>query len=123
VLRRDRRHSREVAELHAAYLLTTGAWSMHRASFEALTGRKTDYWLVRTVGGLAVACALTLGASAVRGQKSPELQLLAAAQAVVFIAAGLYAARNESRLYLGDVVVQAAGLPSWFIRWRSEPHT
>ena len=27
-------------ELHAAYLLTTGAWSVHRASFERSPGEK-----------------------------------------------------------------------------------
>jgi hypothetical protein len=97
--------------------MATGAWSFHRGSFEAVTGRKTDYWLVRTVGGLALACGVALGASVIRGHKSAEIQLLAGAQALVFTAADFYAARNESRLYLGDVVVQAAGLPSWFMRW------
>ena len=110
-------HSREVAGLHAAYLVATGAWSLHRASFEALTGRKTDYWLVRTVGGLAMACGLALGASVLRGRRSPETQLLAGAQALVFIGADLHAARRQSRLYLGDVVVQVACLPSWFLPW------
>ena len=88
-------HSREVAGLHAAYLVATGAWSLHRASFEALTGRKTDYWLVRTVGGLAMACGLALGASVLRGRRSPETQLLAGAQALVFIGADLHAARSS----------------------------
>ena len=115
-----REHSRRVAGLHAGYLITTGAWSFHRASFEAITGRKTDYWLVRTVGGLAVACGLALGASVIRGRKLPEMQLLAGAQALTFVAADFYAARNESRLYLGDVAAQAASLPAWFIKWGSE---
>jgi len=67
-----------------------------------------------------LACGLTLGASVIRGRKSPEIQLLAGAQALVFIAADFYAARNQSRLYLGDVVMQAAVVPSWFMPWRSE---
>ncbi|MDQ3671977.1 MAG: hypothetical protein M3364_06015 [Actinomycetota bacterium] len=85
-----------------------------------MTGRKTDYWLVRTVGGLALACGLALGTSVIRNRKSPEIQLLAGGQALVFIAADFYAAVNQSRLYLGDVVVQAALLPSWFVSWSSE---
>jgi hypothetical protein len=90
---------------------------LHRRSFEALTGRKTDFWLVRTVGGLAMACGSTLAASVIRGRRHPEIQLLAAAQALVFALADVHVARKGSWIYLGDVAFQAACLPSWFASW------
>jgi hypothetical protein len=44
------------ATTQAAYYLMTGLWPLfHRRSFEAVTGPKTDYWLVRTVGVLVAA--------------------------------------------------------------------
>ena len=37
--------------IQAAYYTLTGIWPIvHRRSFEAVTGRKTDYWLVQMVG-------------------------------------------------------------------------
>ena len=112
---------RTLAGLHAGYLVATGAWPLvHRRSFEALTGRKTDFWLVRTVGGLAVTCGLAMGAAVIRGRRPPEVQLLAAAQAAVFVLSDFYAARNQSRIYLGDVAMQAICLPAWFASWPAQ---
>jgi hypothetical protein len=109
---------RKLAGIHAAYLIATGVWpAVHRRSFEALTGPKQDFWLVRTVGGLAAACGLTLATAAIRGRRSPELQTLACAQAIVFVAADIYASANQSRLYLADVGVQAACVLAWLRPW------
>ena len=48
--------ARGLAGLQAAYYVSTGLWSLvHRRSFERITGPKQEYWLVRTVGALAVA--------------------------------------------------------------------
>lgn len=102
--------------------MATGVWPLvHRDSFEAITGPKTDFWLVRTVGGLAAVCGVVLGVSVVRGRQQPEIQLLAASQALVFVAADVFAATSRSRAYLGDVVGQAACLPAWFVPWASRP--
>lgn len=120
-MRPYRDHSREIAGIHAGYLIATGLWSLlHRPSFEAVTGRKTDYWLVRTVGGLALACGAALGASVISGRRSPEIQLLAGAQALVFMVADVHAAAAQSPVYAGDIAVQAALSPSWFLSWRGE---
>jgi hypothetical protein len=114
--------SRQAAGFHAAYLVATGLWPLlHRGSFEAVTGPKTDFWLVRTVGGLAMACGAVLGVSVIRGRQDREIQLLAAGQALVFVAADVFAARTQSRMYLGDVVLQAACLPAWIVPWESSP--
>jgi hypothetical protein len=53
---------RRAATLQAAYFLVTGLWPIvSRPTFEAVTGPKTDYWLVRTVGALASVIGTTLG--------------------------------------------------------------
>jgi hypothetical protein len=111
--------ARLLAASHAGYLIATGVWPLlHRRSFEAVTGPKEEFWLVRTVGGLAAATGVTLGVSVVRGRRSPEAVALALATAAVFAAADLRAARTESRTYLGDLVLQAALVPAWLRHWK-----
>jgi len=112
---------RTLAGLHAGYLVATGVWPLvHRKSFEALTGRKKDFWLVRTVGGLAAACGLTLAMAVLRGRRTPEVQVLAGAQAIVFGLADLHAATSQSRIYLADIGVQAVCMTGWLRPWDSE---
>jgi hypothetical protein len=116
-----RSRARQIAGFQSAYLVVTGLWPLlHRRSFETVTGPKTDFWLVRIVGGLALASGAALGISVMRGRRQPEIQLLAGAQALVFVTADLFAAKSQSRVYLGDVALQAACLPSWFLHWPSE---
>jgi hypothetical protein len=112
--------ARAHAGVHAGYLLATGVWPLlHRRSFEAVTGPKQDFWLVRTVGGLAAATGAALGVSVLRGRRPPEAVALAMASGLVFAAADVRAARTESRVYLGDVVAQLVLLPAWVRRWPS----
>lgn len=98
----------------AAYFLTSGLWAVaHRRSFEAVTGPKADYWLVRVVGGLAAAigAALALGA---RREPGPETVALAAGSAATFaLADAVYVARGRiRRVYLLDLAAEAA-----FLAW------
>ncbi|MGE3500053.1 MAG: hypothetical protein AB7N53_19505, partial [Candidatus Binatia bacterium] len=52
---------RSPALVQGIYFFTTGVWPLiHRASFEAVTGPKVDYWLVETVGILVAVIGLTL---------------------------------------------------------------
>lgn len=113
--------ARGVSAFHAAYLVATGVWPIvHRRSFERVTGPKTDFWLVRAVGGLAMLCGVTLLNRAVRGGPTSDAKILAGGQAAVFLAADAYASARVSRIYLGDIVLQAALLPSWFV-WDDDP--
>ena len=107
---------RTVAGVQALYFVTSGAWSLlDRRSFEAVTGEKHDYWLVRTVGGLAVATGISLGIAVLRGRKEPEKVVLASG--LVFSIADLRAARTHSRLYLADTALQLAFAPAWLRSW------
>src|SRR3954468_18323708 len=50
--------------VQAAYLIATGAWPLvHYRSFEAVTGPKTDAWIVQTVGAAAVVLGLAAAIS------------------------------------------------------------
>jgi hypothetical protein len=108
---------RALAAAQAAYYVATGAWSIaHRPSFERVTGEKHDYWLVRTVGGLAIAIGLPLAAAAARDRREPEIVVLAAGSAMAFLAADLQAARAASPVYLGDAALHVLLLALWMQR-------
>jgi hypothetical protein len=109
---------RLVAGIQAAYLIGTGAWPLlHRRSFERVTGHKQDFWLVETVGGLAVSTGLCLGLAVIRGAKRHDNTLLALASGIVFTAADVRAARTESAIYLADAALQFAFAPAWLAPW------
>jgi hypothetical protein len=111
--------ARLLAGAHASYLVATGVWPLvHRRSFEAVTGPKADFWLVRTVGGLAVATGVSLGVAAIRGRRPPEAVALAISTGVVFGVADLRAARTESLIYLADIGAQLL-VPAWLCRWEA----
>jgi hypothetical protein len=115
------RSPRAIAGLEAAYFIATGVWPLlHRGSFERVTGEKWDFWLVRTVGGLAAAAGLVMGVAVARGSKPPETAVLALATGSVFALADVRAARTQSRIYLADALLQAAFAPAWLASWNLE---
>lgn len=94
----------------------TGAWPLvDYASFERVTGPKTERWLVETVGGLAVAIGINLGLAARRPSTGPETAALSAGSATTFGAIDvIYFATGRLRpVYLVDAAVQAAILWTW----------
>jgi hypothetical protein len=111
--------ARMLAGVHAAYFVSSGVWPLiHRPSFEQVTGKKEDFWLVRTVGGLAAASGLSMGLAAWRGSRQPETVVLALANGLVFALADLRAARTESRLYLADSLLQIGFASAWLASWK-----
>lgn len=114
---------RELAErllgAQAVYYLGTGLWSVcHRRSFEAVSGPKRDYWLVRTVGALAAVIGASLAAAA---RDAPENGVLTVGSAAAFGAVDVaYAAPGRiSRVYLVDAAVQLAFLAAFAGRKRA----
>jgi hypothetical protein len=100
---------RAILIIQGIYYLITGIWPLVSLdTFEAVTGPKTDDWLVQTVGVLAA----TIGAALlVGGWQRPlhletlTLSILAALSFtgvdVVFVSQGII-----SRIYLVDAAVQ-----------------
>lgn len=95
----------------AAYYIATGVWPLaHMHSFEAVTGPKTDKWLVKMVAALALANGVVLGLGARRETIATETIVLATCSAAAFAAIDLvYVLRGTIRpVYLGDAAVELA---------------
>ena len=108
--------SRRTATLQAAYFLVSGLWPIvSRPTFEAVTGPKTDYWLVRTVGGLACVIGATLGVASYRNRVSRELAVLGIGSALAFGVVDVsYATTGRiSRIYLVDAALECLIAREW----------
>lgn len=100
-----------IAGVQAAYYLATGLWPIvHLPSFLAVTGPKTDLWLVQSFGALVCVPGLALAATAVRGRVGTTDLIVALGSAatlalidIVFVARGVIPA-----VYLLDAGVEAA---------------
>ena len=68
---------RRVSYIKGFYFLATGIWPiLDIRGFMAVTGPKTDLWLVRTVGVLLVVIGVTLLRAVWRGRPSDEIAML-----------------------------------------------
>ena len=106
-----------VALAQGSFYLVTGLWSLvHIASFQKVTGPKTDLWLVKTVGALLVAIGAGLMLAAVNDQFDPSVVLIAVASAAVLLAVDLIYVykRIISPVYLLDAVAET-GLIAWWL--------
>jgi hypothetical protein len=113
----DRQDARRLARLMGWYYLVTGIWPLlHIRSFEWITGRKTDKWLVKAVGALITVTGRTLLLAAKRDRVGPEVATLAAGNAVALTAVDVvYVAKRRIRpVYLLDAVLEIALLAGWF---------
>jgi hypothetical protein len=91
-----------------------GLWPIvHIRSFERVTGRKKETWLVKTVGSLLVVIGTTL---LVRRRAAPSLRMLAIGSAAALTAIDIaYVARGRiSRVYLADAALHVALAAMWF---------
>lgn len=105
-----------VAVAQGAFYLATGVWPLiDMRSFEAVTGPKTDRWLVRTVGCLVGVLGGSLLVAGLRGRTSAELAAAGAASATALgIVDAHYATRGRiSRIYLLDAAVEAGIVAAW----------
>ena len=94
------------------YVVTGVAPFVSRRAFEAVTGPKTEWWLVETVGAIVTAVGVALLSGARSGRITPELRGLAAACAASLAAIDtVYVARRRiAPTYLLDAVAQIAVL-------------
>ena len=101
---------------HALYFFIGGLWSVvGRRSFEAIAGPKTDYWLVRTVGGLLTVVGAVLGVAGWRQRLTSELAWLGVASSAVLIVIDVFytARRRISPVYLLDAVGNTVLIGGW----------
>lgn len=87
------------------YYLLTGLWPLlHLRSFLAVTGDKTDLWLVKMVGTLAA----TIGIYLIYSIRHQPARLLAILSAISFASIDIYYVYQNviSPVYLGDAIVE-----------------
>lgn len=100
--------------LQTAYYLATGIWPViHIKSFEKITGEKTDKWLVKMVGLLSVAVAITIFLA----NSADDVKLLGILAAAAFVAIDFYYAvqRIVAPIYFVDGLIQVAFMAGWLL--------
>jgi len=103
--------TRKTLLFQGVYYIATGVWPvLHRRSFEAVSGRKHDFWLAETVGVVTAAVGLSLCLASRSKTPSPEAKLLGVAAAAGFAAIDLrYGLTRRIRpVYLLDGLAQLA---------------
>lgn len=107
------------------FYLISGVWPLlHAASFLAVTGPKTDFWLAQTVGALLAVSGAVFMWAAWRGRLTAEVRFLAAAQAAVLASVDIvFVARGRILpVYLADAVVELAIVGGWlWVSRRGKP--
>jgi len=108
---------RRVAAVQGAYFVLTGIWPLFGInSFQAVTGAKTDRWLVYTVGSLVAAIGAGLLVAAFTGRTTLEVIVVAVASAIaltgidlIFVVRGVI-----SWVYLLDALAEG-GIVAWWV--------
>jgi hypothetical protein len=109
---------RLVCVAQGLYYLSTGLWPLvHMESFLAVTGPKTDLWLVDTVAVLVAVIGAVLLFAAARHQVMSPIWLLAIGSAAsLTIIEGFYALRGVIwSVYLLDAVLEIVLIALWVI--------
>jgi hypothetical protein len=108
--------SRVVAFIQGIFYLLTGLWPIfHMKTFEAVSGKKTDRWLVKTVSGLICLIGMVLLEGWRDGVESQHRRIGAGA-AVWLAGIDVYYVmrRRISMVYLLDALVEVVLALSWF---------
>ncbi|CAA9514879.1 MAG: hypothetical protein AVDCRST_MAG85-2553 [uncultured Solirubrobacteraceae bacterium] len=104
---------RSVLLAQGVYYAATGvAPFVSRRAFEAVTGPKSEWWLVQTVGVVVTAVGGGLISAAANERDTPEIVAIAAGTAVGLGAIDVfYAAKGRiARSYFADAAIEAAFL-------------
>jgi hypothetical protein len=113
---RSVRHFTTLALAQGIYFAITGIWPLvSRPTFEAITGPKVDFWLVRTVGALVTVIGGVLILAGRRKNPAPEIVTLGAGSAgALALIDGYYSLRGRiSKVYLADALLEVVFLVLW----------
>jgi hypothetical protein len=105
-----------LALIQGGFYLATGVWPLLDIdSFQAVTGPKTDLWLVRTVGVLVGVIGLVLLFAWRRDRVTEEIIMLAAGSALGLAAIDIIyvISRTISPVYLADAAAESGLAASW----------
>lgn len=107
-----------IAAAQGLFYVATGVWPLiSRRTFERVTGPKTDFWLVNTVGVLVGVAGGVLLSAAARRRVGPEIAALGAGSALGLAAIDVvYAARGViGKVYLLDAGVELGFAGAWAV--------
>jgi hypothetical protein len=113
---------RIVAIIQAIYFIATGVWPiLHIRSFMAVTGPKTDLWLVKTVGVLVTVIGIVIGIAAMHENVSREVFILAVGGAAALTAIDvIYVLKRViDKIYLLDAIAEVVLIAAWLATWMS----
>jgi hypothetical protein len=123
--RKDGRRAlrRLTAYTQAGFYTVTGVWPIFdMRTFQAVTGPKTDHWLVKTVGACVAVVGGVVGLAASRNRITPEIALLGAGTAAALTGIDLvYVAKGRiSKIYLLDAAAESALIAMWALAGTDE---
>ncbi|HET9496054.1 MAG TPA: hypothetical protein VFR15_17640 [Chloroflexia bacterium] len=123
--RKDGRRAlrRLTAYTQAGFYVGTGVWPIFdMRTFQAVTGPKTDHWLVKTVGACVAVVGGVVGLAASRSRITPEIALLGAGTAAALTGIDLvYVAKGRiSKIYLLDAAAETALIAMWALAGADE---
>lgn len=111
------------AMVQGIYYLLVGLWPVVSIdSFQFITGRKTDVWVVQTVGLLLCVIGASLCLASFRRQRTAEIMTMALGSATVMAAIHLIYALSKkiSYVYLLDSGIELGITFLWFYTWYRE---
>ena len=98
----------------------TGFWPiLHMRSFIAVTGPKTDLWLVKTVGAMIAVVGAVVFWAGLERAVTPQIFALAVASAasLTVVDVNYVAKRVIDKIYLLDAIVEIPLIGAWLIAW------
>lgn len=105
-----------VAWIQAVFYVVTGIWPLFsRRTFEKVTGPKTDFWLVKTVGLLITVIGVVLGLAGSRRSMPPEVPVLGIGSAASLAGVDVAYVRQGRipRVYLLDALAEVGLIALW----------
>jgi hypothetical protein len=106
--------------IQAGYFFLTGVWPLvHIQSFMAVTGPKTDIWLVKCVGVLVGVIGIVVGLATWHDRIETEIILLAIGSAAGLMAVDvIYVLKRViAKVYLIDAAAELVLIAGWIVLW------
>lgn len=115
------RLAKDTWRIHATYNLTSGILPIvNLPIFEAISGKKIDRWLVRTVGALVMVNGAVIASAGARDRITPEVAALAIGSSASLATVDVYyVARGRiSPIYLLDALAETLLIAGWVTHWQ-----
>jgi hypothetical protein len=107
-----------VSVIQGFYYVLTGVWPLlSRRTFERVTGPKSDFWLVQTVGVVVAVVGVVLMMAGIRKRIMPEIGVLAVGNAAGLAGIDLvYSSKGRiSPVYAVEATAEFALMVPWLL--------